>query len=214
MSAHLYSKKISYISVPKVACTSIKSYFFEYENGFPFKPMRINEKRWGVHNAYAGVEFEDLPHKRIANHAFYAVVREPVARFLSCYSNRVQHHRELAPKFIKPRFQKVGLKPNPTIHEFIERLEEYRTTSRSVGWHSRPLTASLGTDIKRYDRIYKFKELGEFVTDMNKRLGHNGTLPHLQSGGKKIKADVLSKAEIQKIQDHYASDYEFFSDYF
>ena len=214
MSAHLYTKKISYISVPKVACTSIKSYFFEYENGFPFKTLRINDKQWGVHNAYAGVTFEGLPHKRIADHRYFTLVREPIARFLSCYSNRVDHHKELSEKFIKPRFTKTGLKADPNIHEFIERLEDYRTTSRPVAWHSRPLTGSLGTDVKRFERIYKFEELHEFINDMNKMLGHNGSLPHLQSGGKKVDRSVLSASEIQKIEEHFASDYEYFSDYF
>ena len=49
------------------------------------------------------------------------VIRDPVKRFLSAYSNRVRFHRALGRKRITEEQVKLGAKPNPTLEEFVER---------------------------------------------------------------------------------------------
>ena len=77
MSVFLWKKNLTYVSIPKVACTSIKHMFFEIENGRPFQPFKISGQFWHIHNFYRGYAFEDLPHPRIADHRRLTVVRDP-----------------------------------------------------------------------------------------------------------------------------------------
>ncbi len=83
MTVFLWKHKLSYIAVPKVACTSVKAMLFEVENGRPFQRCVANGKVFHVHLYYPTLQFTDLPRARIADHARFALVRDPIGRFLS-----------------------------------------------------------------------------------------------------------------------------------
>lgn len=206
--------KLHYVSVPKVACTSLKVFFFELENGFEFTPFRANGKLFNIHRLYrpepvnASLLSNTIGMKRIA------FVREPVQRFLSAYSNRVIHHRDMDnAQTLKP-LAKKGLDPIPNIHTFIDNFEHYSDYSKPIQHHTKPLTHFLGTDPSIYDRIFKLSEMKDFEQYIYELTGLKLTVPHLQTGGPKIKADVLSKSELSKISSIYQQDYSVFSEYF
>jgi hypothetical protein len=52
MTVILGKHKLSYILVPKVACTSLKAFFFEVENGLPFRDFRTSGRPWWIHQFY------------------------------------------------------------------------------------------------------------------------------------------------------------------
>jgi hypothetical protein len=214
MTAFLPKHGIAYISVPKVACTSLKHFFYEQENGHAFQPFRANGKRFDIHRLFPGLTFEDVPKKQIANMERYAVVREPVARFLSCYSNRVVYHREITEALLGADRIKAGIVPHPDVHTYIKHFREYRKAVRNVRWHSRPLASSLGRNPDYYTRIFNISEINAFTDIVNQKTGTTIELGRHQTGGPKIPASELSAEEIAFIKDFYKKDYEIYGAYF
>lgn len=215
MTVHLWSRKLSYVSVPKVACTSVKHMFYEVENGREFQPFRAQEQPRHIHNTvYPGVPFNRLPHERIADHRRLALVRDPVRRFLSAYSNRVLHHRELSEAKAGAALRELDLAPDPGLPEFVARLEDYREAAPQILHHTRPMTFSLGRDPGYYAALYDIGRIDDFVADVEAWLGVKVTMRRLQTGGPKIGPEALSAAETRRVREFYTRDYDCFGAHF
>lgn len=202
--------KISYYSVPKCACTSVKSMFFEIENGFEFRLFRVNGTVRHIHNFYNTLPFPKASQLDRDDHYRFAIIRDPVSRLLSCYSNRVVAHKELKPGLLPQEALDSGLYPDPSLSDFIENLEGYRKYSNSIRHHSNPLTFFLGDDPSYFSKLFTLGELDEMVQTVGSMTGKPLKLSHQQKGGPKLSKNDLSEREIKKLQDFYAQDYESF----
>jgi hypothetical protein len=192
MGCHLDRYGLSYFPVPKCACSSLKAFFFELENGRPFQNYRANGKVIHIHHVYRTLPFETTRHRAGANDWKIAVVRDPVARLLSCYSNRVLHHRELDGIDLSIRDRIAGLVRRPDIGTFVDLLPRYRELSPSMHHHSAPHVEFLGLDPAYFDRVYRIDQLDTLVADVAGRVGTAPALQRLQMGGPKLKEDELS----------------------
>ena len=118
MTAFLWKHKLTYVSIPKVASTSLKEIFFKVENNRPFEKLRVNGKLLGPHHFYKSYTFDKIPHDQIKDHKKLAVVRDPVRRLLSCYSNIVVHHKTLSQQKAGPALLAAGLQHDPDLTLF------------------------------------------------------------------------------------------------
>lgn len=200
--------------MPKVACTSLKRMFFAVENDRPFEPFRVNGVEFHIHRLYPSLPFEKQPHPRMARHHRVTVVRDPVRRFLSCYSNRVVHYGELSEKAAGPALARAGLAPDPDLSLFIDRLEDYCRASASIDHHARPMSDFLGTDPGLYAEIHPIERVGDMVAGLETRLGRKLVLERLQTGGPKIDPEVLTPAQTDRLRAFYAQDYDIWGRYF
>lgn len=214
VSVFLWKKNLTYVSIPKVACTSIKHMFFEIENGRPFQPFKISGQFWHIHNFYRGYAFEDLPHPRIAEHRRLTVVRDPLQRVLSCYSNRVVHHRKLAEPKALAAMAAAGLNPKPDLGAFLDQFQEYRAVSQDVLHHSRPQIWSIGQDPGFYHRVYALRDLADFVADVGTHLGRMPVLGRHQSEGPKFTTDDITAPQRARLMEFFAEDYRIWGQYF
>lgn len=215
MTVILPQFKLFYGSVPKVACTSIKHMFFEAENGYPFKPYVCNGQKRHIHNAaYKGLIREKYPEKKIADFHRVTVVRDPIKRFLSAFSNRVVFHKELSKVKAGGKLRDLDLPPNPDIESFIDKFELYIQANYSVFHHTRPTTDFIGSDAAYYARVYKMEELDTFSEDVNKIMGTSLTLGRKQTGGPKMGLSDVSDKSLDKLRQLYDADYKAFGAYF
>src|SRR5204863_9345498 len=97
------------------------------------------------------------------NNFRFTVVRDPIERLLSAYSNRVLQHDELSEARLRYGQADANLTPRPGIGVFIDNLEQYRAADESIRHHTEPLTYFLGDDPTYYNRIYGMSEIGELV---------------------------------------------------
>ncbi|MFT4012588.1 MAG: sulfotransferase family 2 domain-containing protein [Paracoccus sp. (in: a-proteobacteria)] len=207
MALILPSQRIAYFPVPKVACTSIKSMFFEIENGRPFQPLRRFGQMFHIHNFYGTQPFARQDLKGVADFWRFAVYRDPVARFLSCYSNRVLHFRELSAQMLSPAAQKAGALPDPDLDSFVERIELYREFSPSIRHHVAPQVSFLGRDPGYFQQIYTMAELPQMVAELSQRIGRSLRLPHEQRGGPKLTPADLSANAQERLAQIYRADF-------
>lgn len=215
MCVILDDHKLFYAPVPKIACTSIKYMFFEFENGFEFQPFKINGKAMHIHKVgYKGTLREKFPVKRVEDYHRVCLVRDPIKRFLSAYSNRVIHHKELSRMKAGANLRELDLEPNPNLELFIEKFEDYCKAHNSIFHHTRPMVDFLGTDPSYYAKVYPMEEINQFATDMSERLGKEMNLGRRQTGGPKLKVEDLTSEQVEKLKAFYAEDYKVFGDYF
>jgi len=215
MGVHLYRHGISYFSVPKCACTSLKNFFFEVENGYPFRGFVANGRQRHIHNAaYPSRPFEREAHAEMEGHWKTAVIRDPVSRILSCWANRVVGFRCLADIDIPEADREAGVVPDPDLATFIGFFWRYRRLSPEIHHHALPMTHFLGTDPSYYDALFTIAEVDGLVSAVRERVGAVPELPRMQTSGVRPDRDALTPRLIEKIERIYASDYEAFGRFF
>ena len=122
----------------------------------------------------------------------FCVIRDPVKRFVSGYTNRILFHRDLAPV---------------PFDEFVSRFEEFRDAEILVAEHFKPQVDFIGTDPSYYTHVFNtdisMGLLFELFEDV-----YNRPFPRLrlQQGGNDIKVDVTDQQRA-KIQELFAEDY-------
>lgn len=220
MTVHLGDSGVSYFSVPKCGCTSLKSLFFEHVHGLTFEEAKadahpaVGDVEW-VHGVYPSLQFAKTAAAAPAGGWRFAVIRDPFGRIVSCYRNRVRAgkaRRQMQAR--ADRLRAKGLSPEPSLEEFIERLPRYRRMIGDIRGHSMPLSHFLGTDPAYFDRIYTLRDMDVLHDDLRARLGPLPPLPHLQTRGPGMSVHDLSRAARDRIARVYAEDIELFGHLF
>lgn len=82
-------KKIAMFFCPKGGGTSLRAYMFHVENGFPFRPFRVQGKKTDANALVRNFRWQFVDHDRRGDHEYFCVVRDPVRRFLSGFGTRI-----------------------------------------------------------------------------------------------------------------------------
>lgn len=205
--------KLAFFFVPKVACTSFKHFAYEIENGRPFEPFTINGARQHIHLYYTFTRFAKVRHRSLADWDRWAMVREPKARVVSCYRNRVLAQKALVIGGAEQAVAEAGLDPKPSLSAFVARLPEYQAASPAVRFHTRPLSYALGQNSDYFTRIFRFSEIDALADAIGGKAGTRPALPHLQTRGPAMSVADLTAEDAARIDALYAEDYEIFGDW-
>lgn len=193
MPYKLPKSRVAVFFSPKGAGTSIRAFMFELENGYPFRPYLVEGEEHTANNLLRNTSFARVDHERISGWRRFAVVRDPVRRFLSAYSNRVVHYRELSEEVAGEELRKRKLTPDPDVETFIGRARAYGKSSRSVRRHIMPQDHWLGVDKGYYERVFPIEEMDAFRDEMNAIHGTSAEVPREQTGGPRISFEDLSE---------------------
>jgi hypothetical protein len=207
--------KLAFIAVPKTACSSFKHMFYEMENGAPFKPFRANGRTYNIHHLYPSRPFEQG--YKVANFRGYfkfAIVRDPVKRLLSAYSNRVVHYKNLARWALGPKAIEAGVAPDPNLLDFLRSLETYRKWSGDIRHHTDPAHVFLGKDLSIFDAVYPIERIDACEAKLSEVIGEPVTIPHVQTGGPKLSLNELDPDLLARIVAFYAEDYDLLGEYY
>ncbi len=214
MTVHIEDCGMSYFSVPKCASSSLKYYFFEIQNGFAFRKFRANGVTYHEHSFFRALPYARAVEGTRDDWFKVAVIRDPIARFLSCYSNRVVHRKVLTRNEIGAEDSERGLVQDPDLSNFVRFFERYREINGDVAWHSQPLRFFLGGTPEYFGRLYTPADLGQLREDVAARTERHAELPWVKTEGPKLRRDDLSAAEVAKIEKLFEDDYEVFGKYF
>ena len=217
--------KTVYFPIPKVACTSLKIFFWQVNNGrpLPIKPGLLNALRhrlgWRVPKiqvqALDGYRTEDFDPGITVAEGFETVVlvRDPVRRFKSAWSNKVnqaifRQHGELA------TIRDAGLPLDPTFGEFLENFSAYARVSRPVRRHTSNMVRYLGDDIRRFDRVFKLEDMPRFEQYLSDRLGHSVRIPRENRSSATSRDAALSDHHREILAALTADDYRLLEGYY
>jgi hypothetical protein len=208
---NILDSKIGYFPIPKVACTSIKEFMYQVENQAAFSPQG---KDVHVH-AYFG---KRLSGKKLASYEFcFVVIRDPIKRFLSAYSNRVTHHKELSRDFISSEYPQYAEQLpffDPNMEIFIDHLEEYLQIE-VIKHHIEPVSEHIAaTHLHQFSKIYPLENISSLECDLSEILGRDVKFGRSQTGGRKISLGELSLIQMKTLIDYYKEDYQLLSEFY
>jgi hypothetical protein len=193
---------------PKVAGTSVRAFMYEVENGFPLRAYRVQGEGSDLtalaNRLVINNRFKLVDHAAISGYERIAIVRDPVRRILSAYSNRVVHYRELSHQAVGPALDAAKLAPDPDLGLLMARLGDYMKCSKSIARHFGHQEVFLGKSRDYFHRIFRVEALQEFVDYINGRCGTRATMPRLQDGGPKLEFASLPDATRRAVLDYAA----------
>lgn len=211
--------KLAYFPIPKIACTSLKHTLFEINNGFYLRnpdqetrPKKKNRK-CSIHAIYRTAKYSEKEHTELNEYKSFAVIRDPMQRILSAYSNRILHHRALKKPAVVAALKEKQLPLNPDINQFIMQIGQYRDVSNEILSHTRPLRYFLGKDLSRFDRIFTIQQMPEVARYLSETVGKEICIPRFQTGGEKQNLEMLTHEAFDKLRELCKPDYEIARDY-
>ena len=209
-----------YYDVPKVACTSLKTWFWELEHGQAFKGDRLRNKvlnRLGMTpKHYGDIHRQDLTRTRSfktapkppADYATLVVVRDPIRRLASAWKDKVNAESFKRQKNALYDLENEGLVPNPDFETFIEHFDEYRMVTWATRRHTNSLAWHLGSDIGFYDHVFSLEALDELIAFLSGKLDKEVSLPRQNTSNSNRSAIKLSSAQVDKILEITRPDYQ------
>ncbi len=205
--------KLMYFPIPKNACTSAKCAFFEADANRPFMPNgSADEIENSIHKVYPSLESSSRPPLPMRKYDQVVILRDPIARFNSGFRNRILHLKDLKTSLVKPqvreRAQELSLSLEPSLDEFVERLEDYMAAYPMVRHHFLPQHRFVAKVLPTLSLVIGLSRLNEFTDLLSRKAEREIKLPHLQTGGADIKVPPLSTAAVDKLKAFYAADYE------
>lgn len=176
------NKLIQYCPTPKCGCTSTKVMIHKGIKGTIDYEDRI-------HNRVRTLPFEE---KKIADIKF-CIVRDPVDRFISSYTNRVCRHNDI---------EFVGLS------KFIDKFYDvYYRLDKNMHHHFRPQVDFIGHKPSYYDRIFFLHEMPSVCEFLIELIGEPIELEKLQVVG--AEKPTPTESQIDFIRSFYEDDYKF-----
>ena len=205
----LPKERVSTFFCPKSGGTSLRAYMFHLENGFAFREYMSQGRKMDANTLSRNEGFKQVDHEFIKDFDKFALIRDPVKRFLSGYSNRVIHYQELSREVAGEKLAKFALSPDPSLEVFIENFTKYCKASRSIGHHFTKQQVWLGTDISYYKKIFHVENVGEMTDYFAQKLNMKAAMPQFQSGGPKLEVGNLKAGLLDKILKIVGDDIAF-----
>jgi len=203
---------IAYMDIPKVACTSIKQALYELETGKKFDRREIGIS---VHK-YFSEKQENILYTKYR----FLIVRDPVKRFLSGYSNRVTYHKELSREYLEKiknpnasRLIQKDIPLDPGLGQFFDYFDDYMTIP-NINHHLKPCIHFLNTSLSTFNYIYKLEEISKFEQHISSIINKEFKLPRTQTGGRKFSVKDLSSKQLDFLIDFYKKDYELLKEFY
>lgn len=209
VSAH----KIAYMALPKAGCSTVKRALAQVDPDVTLDVGAIEDtKVW--HDLYPTIRFRPHRWKKVADHWRFCVVRDPVKRLLSVYTNRVVQLGNLhnSRKLKHPRFSHLTPDPDPDF--FFRNLEDYMRAASVIRHHVLPSELFVGPDLGAYDRVYRTAELGQLADDLQARTGQAVDISRENASDMKLELDDLAPATIDAIRPRLMREYRLLGGFF
>lgn len=195
----LFNNRVAYYMTPKCGSRTI----FGWGALMKEPELYIKNRELFAENAI-GTEYSQIARKikfdKSNSHnqeVRFCVVRDPVDRFLSGFTNRILYHNDI--------------KLEITIEEFIAYFDDFMNNSRftNVSAHFKSQVESIGKNPNLYTHIFKLSEMNKIKKLLESYC--NFHLPNLhlqQSGG--IQKPKLTQEQIDWVKKTYEIDYQIY----
>ena len=196
---------------------------FYLENKHDYKTIKNNGKNLDIHRLYPSMYFDKFK-KKLENSNYdikdftkICLIRDPIKRFISAYTNRVNHHKELSKNII----EEYDLDPNmanPNFIKFVKHYYIYRNV-RSIKHHTDLMSKFIGENPSYFDKVFNLNNINEVSDFLKDKYDIEYKIPKLQTGGggsDSIDIEDLKKNRpkiYQRIEEITSKDYKIFSKY-
>lgn len=224
MIALLEEHNIAFVGSPKSMTTSMLHLFHDIQHGRPFD--RAAAGGVIIHDIYKkraeelGMVGDPAPMDKLAGYWTFTIVRDPVSRLMSGYSNRVMGLDELTKVMARPLWQAQfgdrakGLDPRPDADTFFRNIDLYRELFGTIRHHTQPMRDFIGADLSAFDKVYPIEKLSEVEAEIGRRVGKPVQMPSRQRSGKSARFTDLSPEAQEALLALAMPDYELLFDWY
>ncbi|MGV6849418.1 MAG: sulfotransferase family 2 domain-containing protein [Marinibacterium sp.] len=199
------SANVAYMAVPKAACSTVKSLLAQIDPNVDL-PEPGGDLHAFLHRTYPTVRFNPRHWDAKASHYRFTVIRDPLRRLLSVYTNRVVDLQELK-NCANIRRGRVDLPTDPDPDYFFLNLDAYRKAASSIKHHSLPIWMFTGERLDHFDRVYRTDELPQLALDLGERAGKLPELMRENPSSARLAITDLGSKTRAALADHVARDY-------
>ena len=206
--------KIAYMALPKAGCSSVKSALAHLDPAVTIPPEdEITVMTW--HTIYPTSRFRQSRWDRHADFWRFTVVRDPVRRMMSVYTNRVVQFQDLHnSRKLRTRPEYAHLVTDPDPDFFFQHIRDYMRAASIIKHHCLGAELFIGPRPLQYDRVYKTEEIGHLARDLSERTGQPVEMPRENSSEMKLTLDDLAPGTIDVIRPLLEAEYTHLSDFF
>jgi len=144
----------------------------------------------------------------------FVVVRDPIKRFVSAYSDRIVYSKVLQRADVQDLLIHHSLSPDPDINNFVTNIELYRYLSEDVYQHTNPQVYRIGKDLTRWDSVYKIENLDRLRCKLVDLTGIEFNFLKARSTQSKAILEQLTTESKHKLHTMYSQDYDLLSDFY
>ncbi len=204
--------KIAYMAVPKAACTSVKAALAHVDPDVVIPPEKdITVYTW--HGIYPTRRFRPHRWEEYEGWWRFTVVRDPVKRLLSVYTNRIAQMNDLK-NSRKLKDGRANLPVDPDPDYFFQNLEAYKQASSAIKHHALGAWLFTGRKPLKYDRVYRIEELGDLAADLSARTGAHVSFPRKNKSDMPLTLADLKPETIDSLRPFLTREYAHLSDYY
>jgi hypothetical protein len=208
ISAH----SIAYMALPKAACSSVKTALSSIDPDIIIPQEELRRNGDIIHKFYPTRRFRPHRWEHYDGWWRFAVVRDPLARLLSVYTDRVIGRQELKASRRLRQVKHLSVDPDPDF--FFQNIQSYKKLASAVKHHALPARLFIGPRPLRYDAVYRVNELPALSKKLSEITGHPVSIPRLNRSRAKLNFDDLARPTQDILRDLLAQEYEDLQDYF
>jgi hypothetical protein len=201
---------LAYMPLPKAACSSVKAALARLDPAVAAPDGPVPAETW--HAIYPTRRFRPHRWQAYARHWRFCVVRDPIRRLMSCYTDRVvgrgilHHSRRLR--------RMHDLPADPDADFFFGHLDRYAALSSDIRHHTLGAWLFLRRPEEVFDRVYRTDELPCLAAELGRRAGRPVKLPVENASEATLRFDDLSPVTRDRLRPFLLQEYRTLSQFY
>ena len=202
---------ILYPAVPKAGCSSVKAMLAEIDPSFEGEPSDPSSTLL-FHRAYPTRRWRKKRFNEFSEGYRFTVVRDPVKRLMSVYTNRVVDKKDLHKSRRLKKRGLLSLDPDPDT--FFLNLDRYARLSSSIHHHIIPTRYFTGPGLSVYSRVYKTEEMSTVAEDLGRISGREISVRRSNKSKARLKFEDLQPFTKNTLLPRLNAEYDFLKTYY
>lgn len=211
MAVRIEGLRVTYYPIPKSGTSSVKYALMSLGGA----PAALADPDNEVHHHLATNSIDPFMPVYDGLGGKFTIVRDPLERLLSAYSNRILDADALRTRTRNAEMlERFGLPIDPDLDTFILNVEKYAACSGEIHFHVASARHFVGSSLFPFEHVFKFEEMDKVGAFLSSVSGRNVAMPRLQAARAKIGPSDLSPAALAKAMRFCRYDYGFLVDYY
>ena len=204
--------QLAYAAVPKAGCSSVKAMLAQIDSSVSLPASDTITNRI-YHALYPTRRFNRWRFRKHRGFFRFTVVRDPLKRLMSVYTNKVVHNKELHnSRNIKNGLVDLPADPDPDF--FFQNLGAYIEAASVIKHHALPTRLFTERDLGGYDIVFRTSEMDDLARTLSERTKRKVKAVRINSSEAKLDYRDLKLRTIDSIRPFLAEEYEHLSGYF
>lgn len=196
--------RLAYAAVPKAGCSSVKAMLAQIDPEVELPPDETRNSTF-YHGIYQTQRYRKDRFAAQDGDFRFTVVRDPIKRLMSVYTNRVVDLKDLHKSRQLKRQSELTLDPDPDT--FFQNFRDYSRQSSVIRHHILPTALFTGDDLDAYDQVFLTGQMNDVAKMLSERSGKEVVLTKANSSATKLVFSDLQPqtqdALMPYLQDEY-----------